>query len=437
MPRLPGFVSQASRASLRAASTATSSIPHSASPSFADELDPKSILADKDLSTIARAIGCSADDLTAFPNPTVPAGGEPLITARQLTMPAAMRPPFLDWRVQMKPASLKSKKFRNTYLSPIGLDGAFREALEILGKDRDTKYVQVLKLQSKVDAIKAQFGVLETNEITDIKARSEAYLIEVKIEKLRILAELSNPEVIAQFERGRADMQFPVYRYLARKKWEQIPRAQLVDRLENMHVIPDTMPYIKPTVDLRVRFPGPTAYWFDPGRILSTAVTAQVPEFQINTFEDKTSRYTIVIVDPDTPDFANDSYKSTLHYILSDIEIHGNKPDVDTEASTVVVPYLPPHPEKNSGIHRYAVWLFEQPDGERLAIRQRGSKEIDNSKLLDRDEFDIRLFRSAYGLKAVGAHLWRNKYDSQTEAVREKFGLGQGTVWSRARIQHY
>ncbi|KAJ8098440.1 phosphatidylethanolamine-binding protein [Lipomyces tetrasporus] len=293
-------------------------------------------------------------------------------------------------------------------------------------------------MQDRIDTILQHYNVTTVEDIRDQKSRADAYLASVEIEKLRINAEISNPEVIHQFNSGNFDMKFPVYRFLARQRWEKNDRLLLMDRLENMKVIPDTLPTLYPRVDMKLRFPGKTTHWIDPGRIMSTGVTAQAPEFSIQIFEDATKLYTIVIVDPDTPDLESDSYKTTLHYILADVRISGNEPLVDKAIARELVPYLPPHPEKNSGYHRYAVWVFEQPDGERLAVQQREGKDpVNVDSLLERERFDIRLFRSAHGLKAVGAHFWRNGYDSKTEGVREKFGLGPGNVYTHKRFQHY
>ncbi|KAK9365542.1 phosphatidylethanolamine-binding protein [Lipomyces kononenkoae] len=452
MPRIigPGIsgVVAASRDVLKAgmrgvsATTASSNLStdiEPPSPSFAESIDPKIAVPNDDLNKIARAMGCGVDDLTAYPNLQDPSQhSKPYITAKSLTIPAYRRTPFLDWRVKVPPATLKSRKSKLAYRHPIGLDQAFKEALAVLERDRQEKYDKVLDMRDRIDTILQHYNVSTIDHIPDQKARGEAYLASVEIEKLRINAEINNPEVVHQFNSGNSDMKFPVYRYLARQKWEQDDRLLLMDRLESMKVIPDTLATFYPRVDLKVRFPGTSTHWIDPGRIMSTGVTALAPEFSIQIFEDKTKLYTIVILDPDTPDLENDSYKTTLHYILADVKISGNEPLVDKSLARELVPYLPPHPEKNSGFHRYVVWAFEQPGGERLAVQQRKGKDpIDTDRLLERDGFDIRLFRAAHGLKAVGAHFWRNGYDSKTDGVREKFGLGPGNVYTHKRFQHY
>ncbi|KAK9388700.1 phosphatidylethanolamine-binding protein [Lipomyces mesembrius] len=456
MPRIPGAgigvvtaTRDALRKGIRAASvTASSNVlsstslsanVESPSPSFADSIDPATVVPDGDLARIARAMGCAVEDLIAYPNLHDPSEvSMPYITAKSLTIPAYRRTPFLDWRVKMPPATLKSRKSKLAYRHPIGLDQAFREALGVLEADRQQKYDNVLKMHDRIDAILQHYNVSTIDDIPDHKSRGDAYLASVEIEKGRINAEINNPEIIHQFNSGNFDMKFPVHRFLARQKWEKNDRLLLMDRLESMKVMPDTLPTFYPRVDLKIRFPGTMAHWIDPGRIMSTGVTAQAPEFSIQIFEDKAKLYTIVIVDPDTPDVENDSYKTTLHYILADVKISGNEPLVDKSMARELVPYLPPHPEKNSGFHRYAVWAFEQPGGERLAVQQRkGKGPIDVDRLLERERFDIRLFRSAHGLRAVGAHFWRNGYDSKTEGVREKFGLGPGSVYTHKRFQHY
>ncbi|KAK9474821.1 phosphatidylethanolamine-binding protein [Dipodascopsis tothii] len=194
-----------------------------------------------------------------------------------------------------------------------------------------------------------------------------------------------------------------------------------MQRLETMHVIPDTLPTLDPVVDVRLRFPhGPHVRWLTPGSIVSTAVSAHEPEFAIRSFDAGKRSYTIAIVDPDVPDVDSNSYTTALHYLLTDVVLDCTEEAVDKAAARVLVPYVPPVPEKNTGNHRLAVWVFEQR-GPALPAD------------LDPAEFDLRSLVKTFRLRPVGAHLWRNKYDSKTDEVRAAHNLGPGRVFSRLR----
>ncbi|KAK9481033.1 phosphatidylethanolamine-binding protein [Lipomyces japonicus] len=425
---------------VRSASEAT------AHPSFSETVDLATLTkTSDDFSRIARAIGCSVDDLTAYisASPSLDGAAVPVVTHKSLTIPDGLRKSFMDWTNKDKPITIKTAKSKAAYSSPIGINNAFQEALALVNKDRISKYDEVLQYFDKIDALLAKHGVTEIANISKPSDRNLAYNFLKRIETLRVLAERNNPEAIHAFNRGAIDISLPIHRFLARTKWENYERLLLIQRLETLHVIPDTIAYFMPLINVKIRFPGTNAHWVEPGTILSTGVTAAEPEFSINLFENETKRYTIVIVDPDTPDLERDTFKTTLHYALANVQISGTgNPIVDKSTATELVSYLPPHPEKNSGNHRYAVWVFEQPNDGLLQFHrtpnQTDQEVADIEKnVIERDSFDIRKFKGIYKLKPVGAHLWRNGYDSKTEAVREKFGLGSGTVWHRVRLQHY
>ena len=110
---------------------------------------------------------------------------------------------------------------------------------------------------------------------------------------------------------------------------------------------------------------------------------------------------------------------------MINVPISISSPVVDPESSTELLSYLPPVPEKNTGKHRYSVWVYRQEN-------KIDPTAIDKN-LITRDDFNIRQASKELGLTAVGAHLWRSHFDTTTESVREKYGLAPGRVFSRTR----
>lgn len=254
------------------------------------------------------------------------------------------------------------------------------------------------------------------------------------------LGDLENPEVQFnfQFHDKREndprviDYELPVYRILGERHWHSRDRMLLMQRLESLHAIPDTMPTLDPRVNVHIKFPFSTGTnrWVEPGTLLSSKATALPPVFKIQEYEQlniSAQRYTILVVNPDIPDLERDSYKTALCYGLSNIQIGYNDNLVDARKfneSQVLVKYSPPVPEKNAGVQRFCVWIFRQPLSSMIEW---------NDELWDKNHFDIRSFAKHFDLDPVGAHIWRSEWDLNVQNVRRQYGLPEGRVFTRVR----
>ncbi|GAV53956.1 hypothetical protein ZYGR_0AK04580 [Zygosaccharomyces rouxii] len=306
------------------------------------------------------------------------------------------------------PPSLRRRFNRVKYTSPEHIDETFKLCYDFV----ESKAAQAYEKASKAQTVEAR-------------------------ERLLAEAELHNPEVLYNFQYHDKlendpriiDYEQPVYRLLGKQHWESYGQMLLMQRLESLAVIPDTLPTLVPRTEINIRFPFSTGInkWVEPGEILSTNATSLPPVFKIQEYEpvDPDTQYTILVVNPDEPDLANDSFSTTLCYGLTNVKVSYNDNIVDSRKfgeSNVLVNYLPPVPEKNVGNQRFAVWVF----------RQRHPLEQPSGQL-SRANFDIRSFAKAQGLIPVGAHVWRSHWDSQVKAVRAKYGLPEGRIFSRVR----
>jgi large subunit ribosomal protein L35 len=314
-----------------------------------------------------------------------------------------------DWKYG--PPSFKSTKYKVAYNSPIGLKEVFPHAMKIIEKERINHYVKVKELRQ------------EREQETDGEKQTQ---LDENIEKHLVQAEIRNPEVLFNHRLKRTDLSLSIYRHLAKRDWRDYEMLIMLQRLETMHVIPDTMPTIDPRAAVRVQFPGFASRWTEPGKILRNAVCAETPIVEIQEFEKikDNSLYTVLVVDPDTPDIPKDRYKTTLHWAVSNIPLSNTEHRVDLNKSNELVTFLPPHPEKNGPVHRYCLWAFRQPDGASISPKP---------EELQRDGFDIRKFSETHRLDPVGAHFWRCGYDLSTQEVRDKYGLGEGVVFYKER----
>ncbi|ODQ64405.1 PEBP-like protein [Nadsonia fulvescens var. elongata DSM 6958] len=306
-----------------------------------------------------------------------------------------------------------SKKASLRYNSPEGLDQVFPFAYEIIQTRSKSLYLQASELEKQI----AQ--ETNANQVQALKQQREALLVE---------AEINNPEVQYNFQMNQINMEVPVYRHLAKQKWSKYEMIKMIQRFETLHVIPDTLPTINPEVEVNVQFPNFVNKWVENGEILSTKVTSRAPIFKIQEFNEipQGQKYTILVIDPDTPDIKNNSFSTSLLWGLTDIEVSLNNPLVHFD-SRQLIDYVPPVPEKNTPTHRYVVWVFRQ---------NIDSPPIQSNSIEDgvqRNRFDIRAFVKQHNLQPVGGHVWRNAWDRFTEEVRQDYGLPAGRVFSKER----
>lgn len=172
-----------------------------------------------------------------------------------------------------------------------------------------------------------------------------------------------------------------------------------------MKVLPDVLPAITPSVDVQLAFgegEGFTDHESSGGDVLVGAFvpverSVQPPQVCCNVFHTEPKKYTLAIVDPDQPNEEEQTFKTTLVALKTDITLSATtSPEIDLKGD-MVVGYIPPHPQQGTPYHRYTTLLFEQ------------NGTID-TKGIDREEFNVRHFAEVNGLKAAGVHFWRAKW---------------------------
>ena len=109
------------------------------------------------------------------------------------------------------------------------------------------------------------------------------------------------------------DLKKPVYRFLLDRKWREMRRPILMQRLTQMNVIPDFLSHLNPVVDVQLRFKGRDV---KPGKILDTLRTERHPTLKIIPFTPRSMLCTIAVVDADVPDPKRDSFRYRLHWLV-------------------------------------------------------------------------------------------------------------------------
>ncbi|ODV60479.1 mitochondrial 54S ribosomal protein mL38 [Ascoidea rubescens DSM 1968] len=305
------------------------------------------------------------------------------------------------------PLSLRRRCNRIKYSSPIGLDDVFPLAYNYLQEEAAKCYEKAESTKNK--------------EIRD---------------KLLIDAEKNNPEVLYKSlytNLDKFDYDIPVFRHYSKQKWFEHDGMILMQRLETLHVIPDTLKTLDPKCEVHLRFFNETGInkKIEPGEILSSHVTYKQPTLNVINFESipENSLYSVLIVNPDVPDLEYNTYKTSLNWCLVNIPLSNNDNIIDYKKineETEMIDYLPATPEKNIPLSRLCVWVFKQNENKKL--------DTESVKLMiTRDEFDIREFVESNGLTAVGAHVWRSKWDRNVPNVRKIYNLPKGNVFHRVR----
>ncbi|KOH01149.1 mitochondrial 54S ribosomal protein mL38 [Saccharomyces eubayanus] len=317
--------------------------------------------------------------------------------------------PYLD------PPSIKRRSNRIKYSSPEHMDEIFKMSYDFLEQRASKFYDLVNKTKNPL-----------------------------KRDTLLTKAEINNPEVQYNFQfndkldniKSIIDYDVPVYRHLGKQHWESYGQMLLMQRLETLAAIPDTLPTLVPRAEVNIKFPFSTGVnkWIEPGEFLSSNVTSMCPVLKVQEYDHvdvERQLYTILVVNPDVPDLNNDSFKTALCYGLANIKLSYNDNLIDPRkfnSSNILADYLPPVPEKNAGKQRFVAWVFRQP----LSEDGQNSLEVSQEDI-NRDEFDIRQFTKKYNLDPIGAHIWRSEWDVNVAVVREKYGLPPGRVFSRVR----
>lgn len=326
-----------------------------------------------------------------------------------------------DSRLQQPPASpllLPRDNGRLIFPAPkLGVNRAYDLALEVIRKDAKEK----VRLGKIAEARLAGALAHEPHNRSKIEGLRERF------EELMVLSEINDPETRWRFEHGEIDMSRPVHRYMAEKQWRALPLPRLMQRLQQMEVFPDTIAAFEPTVDVGVAFGD---HILEPGAFLTTDVSAEAPRLSIQTFRDAgDTRYTCILADPDTPDIERDTFKTTLHWLINDVQVSLTEPTVSISTANTVVSYLPPMPPKGTPYHRYALLVFSQPSSSSsppLASADRGTHTE-----IERSGFDVRAYVRQHRLSPAGASLWRAIWDEHVPSIRERLGLGPGKEYHR------
>ncbi|KAI1191066.1 ribosomal protein YmL35 [Nemania serpens] len=292
----------------------------------------------------------------------------------------------------------------------------FQEARKILQEDRNEKLQVLAKELAKIKRLEDT----PADQIPGGQRKKDLRLKSLRkyVEELKILVDVNDPAVKRRFEDGLGDMDKPIYRYLAEKKWRGLPYRVIAQRIEQLHIVPDVLPKFEPVADVQLYFRRKKV---EPGEILDSRVSEVSPRLKVQVFNAGERLVSVAVVDLDVPNAETDSFDRRCHYLAANVPISPNQPSLPlgkvNKETQLAVPWLPAFSQMGAPYHRLAVFVLEQKDGATLDIAK--LRELYSG----RDGFSVKSFQDKFSVKAVGLNIFRTVWDEGTAGVMERAGV--------------
>ncbi|SPO26540.1 related to MRPL35 - mitochondrial ribosomal protein, large subunit [Ustilago trichophora] len=266
-------------------------------------------------------------------------------------------------------------------------------------------------LSSHSASVQSQISTIDKDHPTLSNAEKSALK-----ESLEIAAAINDPSLLSTFQSSNPttyDASNPAFRHLRERLWRKDSGvlAKVIERCTLMHVFPDVLPGITPTVDVQVSFgqgDGFTDHMSQGGDVLvgvfvEAKQTTSAPKVDVNVFHTEEKKYSLVIVDPDQPDQDLESFKTSLLALKTDIPLSAtSSPTIDL-TQNMSVDYIPPHPQQGTPYHRYTTILLEQSNSNTISTHE-----------LDANNFNLSNFIQQNQLVPAGIHFWRAKWTPES-----------------------
>ncbi|KAL8669580.1 MAG: hypothetical protein Q9168_005835 [Polycauliona sp. 1 TL-2023] len=297
----------------------------------------------------------------------------------------------------------------------------FQEARHLLLADRQTKLRQIDEERRRIAKVQATPAELCGGEFVK---KGRLVRMQKYLEDLKILADINDPVIKKRFEDGEGDMNRPIYRYLADRLWRQQRRLILMQRLNQMHVVPDVVPYLDPTAETRLSFGKRNV---QPGDFVESQNSETPPRLNIQVFDKGERLVSIVVVDPDVPNVETDSFDSRCHFFAINVPISPTSTSVSlaqiSKDSRTIRPWLPPHSQKGSPYHRLVVFVLEQKEGH--VLEPESLKQMLENQTR---QFSIRSYMDKVHGKLAGIHLFRTKWDDGMAGVMQRANISGADI---------
>ena len=213
-------------------------------------------------------------------------------------------------------------------------------------------------------------------------------------------------------------MNRPIYRHLADKEWRRYRRKVQMQRITQMHIVPDILPHIDPVAEVTLSF---GRHNIQPGALVDSRVSASPVKLNVQVFDKGPRLVSVVVVDPDVPNLETDGFDYRCHFMALNISISPTATSLPLarfrkDDTQLVLPWIPPFSQKGAPYHRMSVFVLQHNDGNELDVEH-------VKKSVKRDGFHLRSFISKFRLTPVGVALFRTVWDEGTASVMKKAGI--------------
>ena len=127
------------------------------------------------------------------------------------------------------------------------------------------------------------------------------------------------------------------------------------------------------------------------GAELTPTQVKDIPDFVIwpHDFLEPDTYYTLCLTDPDAPSREEPKFREFLHWLIVNIPASGQ-----LSSGQTLVEYVGSGPPQGTGLHRYVLLVYRQPDG----LISYDEKHVSNRSREGRRSFQIRAFAEKYKL---------------------------------------
>ena len=307
----------------------------------------------------------------------------------------------------------------------------FQEARKVLQTDREEKLKQIETERKRI----ARAEALDTAK-SGGEASKKGKLIAMHkyLEELKVLADINDPVIKKRFEDGEGavtwsfvycgttayskvgDMNRPIYRYLADRRWREYKRTLLLQRINQMSVVPDLLPHLDPTAEVNLGFGRRNV---QPGEFVDSRISKAPARLNVQVFDKGKRLVTVAVIDSDVPNLQTDGFDYRCHFLAVNIPLSPSATSIALSKlpeTQIVQSWLPPHAQKGSPYHRLSVFVLQQPEGKSLDVA--ALRECEK-----REGFNLRSFNDRHLIRPIGVHMFRSIWDEGTTGVMRRAGI--------------
>lgn len=221
-------------------------------------------------------------------------------------------------------------------------------------------------------------------------------------------------------------------RHLAERRWKKQGGLDLImGRIYQNKVVPDVLPDLAPSNPLTLSVP---AGIVEPGLTIDVKSLESPPVLHYQPFQHPayptpsdphpSALYTLVALDPDTPNTTRHGYTQRLHYLKTNIPlsvVSGQTALIQEAGGNEIVGWEPHAPAPKTQKHRLIFVLLRQTNDSRVSGDTARISEL--TEAIPRENFNLRSLMATFGFQldsVVGVNLVRSEWTEENKEYVDK-----------------